>query len=221
MSRVRTSISAATSRPAYDGRRLAMSKTLACLRWTTPNPSLTKTSQSAAYSSASSARSASSLLVSRASNRTFSSTQHAAGASDADGRHGLRAGRRRDERDGSVEQLAEPRRDRCERQLSARPRPWGARGGRRRRPAPRRRRAAARVGTLARMRPSSVMLPVVHRHVEVGADEDAGTRAARPAPAQQGVQGTHGSTRGSGRRSRRGRRDGWSSPTRCRTSRPP
>src|SRR3954452_16584958 len=55
------------------GSRCAPSYTLACLRCTTPNPSLTNPSPRAASSSAKAPRSASSLLVSPGLNRTFSS----------------------------------------------------------------------------------------------------------------------------------------------------
>ena len=68
-----TSTSARTSPPAAFGSRCATSYTLACLRCTTPKPSETKTSASAAYLSASAPRSASSLDSSPGSYRTFSS----------------------------------------------------------------------------------------------------------------------------------------------------
>src|SRR4051794_38381765 len=68
-----TSISVATSCPIACGSRSATSYTLACLRCTTPKPSLTKASASAASWSANAPRSASSLLVSPALNRRFSS----------------------------------------------------------------------------------------------------------------------------------------------------
>src|SRR5450631_248268 len=72
--RLSTSTSAWTSPPTALGIRCATSYTLACLRCTTPKPSLTKTSASEASSSANAPRSASSLDVSPALNRRFSSS---------------------------------------------------------------------------------------------------------------------------------------------------
>ena len=74
VSRRSTSISLATRPPMACGSRCATSYTLACLRCTTPKPSLTKASASAASWSAKAPRSASSLLVSPGLNRTFSSS---------------------------------------------------------------------------------------------------------------------------------------------------
>ena len=81
----------------------------ACLRCTTPKPSETKASASAASWSANAPRSASSLLVSPALNRTFSSTRDLAVLEAVDGRPGALAdgvGRRTRRR--LAEQLAEP-----------------------------------------------------------------------------------------------------------------
>src|ERR1035437_282529 len=72
--RLSTSTSVWTSPPTACGSRCATSYTLACLRWTTPNPSLTKMSAREASSSAKAPRSASSLDVSPGLNRRFSSS---------------------------------------------------------------------------------------------------------------------------------------------------
>ena len=69
-----TSISAATSPPMADGSRSATSYTEACLRCTTPKPSETNASARLASCPANDARTSSSLLVSPALKRTFSST---------------------------------------------------------------------------------------------------------------------------------------------------
>src|SRR5665647_2420027 len=63
--RLSTSISAWTSPPMACGSRCATSYTLACLRCTTPNPSLTKTSAREASPSANAPRTASSLDASK------------------------------------------------------------------------------------------------------------------------------------------------------------
>ena len=70
-----TSTSAATSVPATCGSNLGRSKTDACLRWTAPKPSPTYASASAANSLARTWRSASSLEVSAAEKRIFSSNK--------------------------------------------------------------------------------------------------------------------------------------------------
>ncbi len=62
--------------------------------------------------------------------------------------------------------------------------------------------------------------PVVERHVEVDADEDARRRRGRRGRRAFGAStASHASLRARRRRGRRGRRGGSSSPTRCRTSR--
>src|SRR5680860_27821 len=81
--RLSTSISAWTSPPMACGSRCATSYTLACLRCTTPNPSLTKTSAREASSSAKAPRTASSLDVSPTLNRRFSSSATCPSASPA------------------------------------------------------------------------------------------------------------------------------------------
>ena len=73
VSRRSTSISVATRVPMALGSSCATSYTLACLRWTTPKPSETKASARSASWRANAARSPSSLLVSPALKRTFSS----------------------------------------------------------------------------------------------------------------------------------------------------
>src|SRR5665647_668560 len=81
--RLSTSISAWTSPPMACGRRCATSYTLACLRCTTPNPSLTKTSAREASSSANAPRTASSLDVSPTLKRRFSNRATCPSASPA------------------------------------------------------------------------------------------------------------------------------------------
>ena len=81
VSRRSTSTSASTRPPAACGSRCATSYTLACLRCTTPKPSETKTSASAASSSAKAPRTASSLLVSPGLKRRFSSSATSPSAS--------------------------------------------------------------------------------------------------------------------------------------------
>ncbi len=72
--RSRTSSSLAMSEPAALGSADASSNTLACLRCTTPKPSDTNASPSSASDSAKPRRTVSSLLVSSAWKRRFSST---------------------------------------------------------------------------------------------------------------------------------------------------
>ncbi len=68
------STSRSTSSPAAAGSRVASSYTEACLRWTTPKPSETKASPRAASSRAKASRSSSVFAVSPALKRRFSST---------------------------------------------------------------------------------------------------------------------------------------------------
>ena len=68
-----TSTSAATKVPATCGKSLGRSKTEACLRWTAPKPSPTYTSANCANSLAKALRSDSSFEVSAAEKRIFSS----------------------------------------------------------------------------------------------------------------------------------------------------
>ena len=105
-----TSTSAATSPPAACGSRLGTSYTLACLRCTAPKPSPTYSSARAASASANAPRSASSLLVSPALKRRFSSRATSPSASAPT--VGLRRRRRRcrsAKRTSAAEQLAQAR----------------------------------------------------------------------------------------------------------------
>ena len=78
-----TEISATTSCPAACGSSWGRSYTLACLRCIAPNPSPTYSCARVASLAANPARSASSLLVSAGSKRTFSSSATSPSASPA------------------------------------------------------------------------------------------------------------------------------------------
>ena len=163
----------ATRPPMACGSRCATSYTEACLRCTTPKPSLTNTSASAASWSAKAPRTASSLLVSPSLNRTFSSTATWPSPSAVDGRPG--ASRRRCPR-------RTRRRRRAARRAGPRPAPGSTAGPGRPSGRPRcavtTTRAPASASSLdgrhAGPDPAVVGDPaVLERDVEVGADQDA------------------------------------------------
>ncbi len=119
----------------------ATSYTLACLRCTAPNASSTYASPNAASARANAPRSASSLLVSPALKRRFSSSTHPAVGQPGDGRGGRLADGVRGEGDRRAEQLGHPGRRPGRASTSGPARPWAGpgatsrRGGRRRRAA--------------------------------------------------------------------------------------
>ena len=169
-------------RPARPWRAAAAARRRrrdACLRCTTPKPSETNASASAASRSAKAPRSASSLLVSPALNRTFSSTRDLAVPQRVD--HGLALLPHRVGGEGDV-------RRRAARRGGPRPAPASTPGpgaplGRprwavttTRAPASGRSRI---VGTLARMRPSSVIRPPVERDVQVASGPGRACRRRR------------------------------------------
>ena len=162
-----------------------------------------------------SARSASSLLVSPALNRTFSSSATSPSCRRGDGR--LRSARPpcrwRTRPPGPAAPRAVPRRDAASTSSGA---PFG-----RPRCAVTTTLAPASessriVGTLARIRPSSVI-----RLPSSGTlrSDRTSTRLPCTSPRRVDPRYEPRHVRGSRRRTRSGRRGGWSSPTRCRTSR--
>ena len=126
------------------------------------------------------------------------------------------------ERHVAAEQLARAAPRPAPSSTAGRRRPSGGRGGCTTTTTAPRSRSHSIVGSAARMRRSSVIDAVAHRHVEVGAHAApaAPSRSAGPRGAG-GQRHRRARRRLLRRRTRRGRRGGWSSPTRCRTSRAP
>ena len=120
------------------------------------------------------------------------------------------------ERHGRVQQLGQPVGRRCERVARVRRAlgPAEVRGDHDLRAA--RRAARRRVGRLARIRPSSVIRPSPSPSLCSGTFRSLRTRTVRPDRSPRSSIVLIGC-----RRRRPGRRAGWSSPTRCRTSRRP
>ena len=120
--------------PWLTGSRSATSYTEACLRCTTPKPSETKrVGEVGQLRRRTTPRTSSSLLVSPALKRTFSSTATWPSLERRDGLGRAVPHRVGGEGDVVAEQLAEPLGHRPQRVLRVRARPWAGRGGRPRR----------------------------------------------------------------------------------------